>query len=88
MLESTSSEVLLVEASLFVARRQPSRGDVGNGLGRSGGRKPERDVRTKWRRRGVRGSAGNVADSGSQSPTVRLVCRSGAFRRERNARPS
>jgi len=67
MLESTSSEVLLVEASLFVAKRQPSRGDVGNGLGRSGGWKPERDVRTKWRQRGVRGSAGNVFDSGLQS---------------------
>jgi hypothetical protein len=39
--ESTSSEVLLVEASSFVTRRLPSRGDVGSGLGQSGGRSPK-----------------------------------------------
>ena len=41
--ESTSSEVLSVEASSFVTRRLPSRGAVGSELGRSGGRDPKGD---------------------------------------------
>lgn len=84
--ESTSSEVLSVEASLFVTRRHPHGEALETGLAEAeeGSRKghPDEAEATGRQRFGHRSRFGS--EEARRSEVVR---RSGAFRRERNARP-